>query len=366
MTKATQPFRAEQVGSLLRTRAITEARAKVEKGEMTPAELKGVEDREIKALITKQEDVGLQPITDGEFRRAWWHYDFFGALQGVKLKASDKGIQFNGIQTKALVPSVAGKIGFGDHPMIEHFKFVAANTKRTPKMTIPSPSMLYYRGSRAMFEPGTYDNIDRYYADMAQTFADCFSAFYKAGCRYLQLDDVSYAYLCDPNQRAMLKTRGDDPDDLGDRNAKMINGAAKGRPNDLLLTMHLCRGNFRSTFVASGGYEPIADLLFNQVDVDGYFLEYDNERAGGFEPLRYLPKHKFAVLGLVTTKTGEMESAGDIKRRIDEATKYAPLENLCLSPQCGFASTEEGNTIAEDEQWKKLEMVVKIAEEVWG
>ena len=232
-------------------------------------------------------------------------------------------------------------------------------------MMIPSPSMLYYRGSRAMFE-NAYEDIEAYYVDMAEAFANCVSDFYKAGCGYLQLDDVSFAYLCDPKQREMLAGRGDDPNELRDRNIKMINDAIGNRPKDMVVTMHLCRGNFRSTFIASGGYEPIADALFNQLDIDGYFLEYDNDRSGGFEPLRLLPKGKKAVLGLITTKTGSLESRDQILRRIEEASKFAPIDQLCLSPQCGFASTEEGNALAESDQWRKLELVVSIADEVWG
>jgi 5-methyltetrahydropteroyltriglutamate--homocysteine methyltransferase len=250
--------------------------------------------------------------------------------------------------------------------MLDHFRYLKSVSRGTPKMTIPSPSMLYYRMGREMFTHGAYPDIEDYYRDMGATYARAVTAFADAGCRYLQLDDVSFAYLCDAEQRKMLKDRGDDPDEQLNRNIGMINTGIAQRPNDMRITMHLCRGNFRSTFIASGGYEPVADALFNRVNVDGYFMEWDTDRAGGFEPLRFLPKGKTVVLGLITSKTGGIEKKDDLKRRIDEAAKYAPIEQLCLSPQCGFASTEEGNTLAEDEQWRKLELAVETAREVWN
>ena len=251
-------------------------------------------------------------------------------------------------------------------PQIAHFEFLKAHTKRTPKMTIPSPSMLHYRGGRAMIDRAAYPSMEDFYRDLGQAYKQAIQGFYAAGCRYLQLDDCSFAYLCDPAQRQMLAQRGDDPDKQAEIYIGMINAALEGRPRDLVVTTHVCRGNFRSTFIASGGYEPIADRLFNKVNVDGYFLEWDSDRAGGFEPLRFLPKGKTVVLGLITSKTGRIEEKDFIKRRIDEATKYAALDQLCLSPQCGFASTEEGNVLAEDEQWAKLRLVVELADEVWG
>jgi 5-methyltetrahydropteroyltriglutamate--homocysteine methyltransferase len=362
----TGPFRADQVGSLLRSAPLKEARAAKAAGKLDEAGLKAVEDAEIKKLIARQEAVGLSGITDGEYRRSWWHYDFLWQLDGVTRVELDQGIQFAGVQTKAEAPRVTGQIGFSSHPFIEHFKFLKANTTKTAKMTIPSPSMLHYRGGRKLINMGLYPDMNDYYRDLGGAYAKAVSAFYDAGCRYLQLDDVSFAYLCDPEQKKMLAERGDDPDKQGAIYAGMVDTAIKNRPADMLITMHLCRGNFRSTFVASGGYEPIADLLFNTMPVDAYFMEWDTERAGGFEPLRFLPKGKAVVLGLVTSKTGTLEKKDDIKRRIDEAAKYAPLEQLCLSAQCGFASTEEGNTLAEDEQWRKLELIVEISREVWG
>ena len=258
------------------------------------------------------------------------------------------------------------KIGFSNHPFVEHFKFLKANTKKTAKQTIPSPSMLHYRGGRKLINMGVYPDLNDFYHDLGAAYGKAVKAFGDAGCTYLQLDDVSFAYLCDPEQRKMLKDRGDDPEKQPHIYAGMINKALESKPKGMTVSMHLCRGNVRSTFVASGGYEPIADLLFNEVGVDAYFMEWDSDRAGGFEPLRFLPKGKAVVLGLVTSKTGALEKKDDIKRRIEEAAKHAPIEQLCLSAQCGFASTEEGNTLAEDEQWRKLEMIVEISRELWG
>jgi 5-methyltetrahydropteroyltriglutamate--homocysteine methyltransferase len=360
------PFRADMVGSLLRSLPLKDARARAARGELDIAGLKAVEDREIEKLVRRQESIGLQAVTDGEFRRSWWHYDFLWKLDGVVREEQSQGIQFAGVQTKAEAPKVVGKLGFSGHPFVEHFRFLKSVTRAVPKMTIPSPSMLHYRSGRKLIDAGVYPDLEAFYADLGSAYKGAVTAFADAGCRYLQLDDVSFAYLCDPEQRRMLQDRGDDPARQPGIYAGMINKAIAGRPSDMVISMHLCRGNFRSTFVASGGYEPIADLLFNQVDVDGYFMEWDTERAGGFEPLRFLPKGKTVVLGLVTSKTGTLEKADDVKRRIDEAAKHVPLEQLCLSPQCGFASTEEGNTLAEDEQWAKLEMIVRISRDIWG
>jgi 5-methyltetrahydropteroyltriglutamate--homocysteine methyltransferase len=367
MQRTTPPFRADMVGSLLRTATLKEARHKHHDGEISDAALKEIEDREIRALIKRQEDIGLQAVTDGEFRRAYWHFDFLEHLDGVTSVEADSGMNFKGGVGIAKALRVTGKVGFsGQHPMIDHFRFVKDNTDRVAKMTIPGPSMLHYRGGRKMMNMGVYPNMDDFYADVGRAYNKAVHAFYDAGCRYLQLDDISFAYLCDPDQREMLRQRGDDPEKQPEIYAGMVREALKDKPDDLAITMHLCRGNFRSTFIASGGYEPVADVLFNRMPVDGYFMEWDTDRAGGFEPLRFLPKGKSVVLGLVTSKTGVLEKKDDIKRRIDEASKYVDLDQLCLSPQCGFASTEEGNTLAEEEQWAKLRMIVEIAEEVWG
>jgi 5-methyltetrahydropteroyltriglutamate--homocysteine methyltransferase len=366
MPRTKPPFRADHVGSLLRTSRLKEARAQRQAGAISADRLRAVEDEEIQKIIAKQEEIGLESITDGEFRRAWWHMDFLSQLDGVQLVDVDHGIQFTGVQTKAQAPRVTGRLGSRHHPMIAHFEFLKAHTKKTPKMTIPSPSMLHYRGGRKMIDQTLYPRMEDFYHDLGLAYGQAIKGFYDAGCRYLQLDDCSFAYLCDPEQRKMLADRGDDPAKQGGIYAGMINTALAGQAPDLTVTMHVCRGNFRSTFIASGGYEPIADLMFNRIDVDGYFLEWDSDRAGGFEPLRFLPKGKMVALGLVTSKTGTLERRDDILRRIEEAAKHAPIEQLCLSPQCGFASTEEGNVLAEDEQWAKLKLVVDIAREVWG
>lgn len=366
MQRTRPPFRADMVGSLLRTKRLADARAQRDRGEIDAAALRQIEDEEIRALVKKQEAIGLQAVTDGEYRRSWWHYDFLWNLDGVEKVTLEQGIQFAGVQTKAEAPRVTGRIGFSDHPFLEHFRFLAANTRHVAKMTVPSPSMLHYRGGRKMIQMGLYPDMAEYYADLGKAYNKAVKAFYDAGCRYLQLDDTSLSYFCDPEQRKMLAERGDDPDKLIQTYKEMLNAATKGRPADMVITTHTCRGNFKSTFVASGGYAPVADLMFNQIDIDGYFMEWDDERSGGFEPLKYLPKGKHVVLGLVTSKTGTLETKDNIKRRIAEAAKYTDLDQLCLSPQCGFASTEEGNSLAEDEQWRKLELIVEIAREVWG
>jgi 5-methyltetrahydropteroyltriglutamate--homocysteine methyltransferase len=366
MKRNKPPFRADHVGSLLRPAPLKAARAKRESGEITAAELKAVEDREIETIINKQEAVGLQSITDGEFRRAWWHLDFLAGFTGAKLVDLQQGVQFKGVQTRAQGVRVDGKLGFDGHPMLEHFKFVQAHTKRTPKMTIPSPSAMYGRHGRAMIGEQAYPSLDGFFADLGQAYRQAVRAFADAGCRYLQLDEVYIALWCDPEHRKAIVARGDDPDRLLAAYVQAINTAISDISSDMTITMHLCRGNFRSTFMGSGGYEPVADALFNQIKVHGYFMEYDTERAGGFEPLRLLPKDKSVVLGLVTSKSGQLESRDTIRRRIDEAAKFADLDRLCLSTQCGFASTEEGNVLAEDEQWAKLRMIVELADEVWG
>ena len=361
------PFRADMVGSLLRSARVKDARAKLLTGEISGAELTAIEDSEIRALVKKQEEVGLQAVTDGEFRRAFWHFDFLENLSGVQGYDSDSGIQFKGVATKARGLRVTGKLDFpDDHPHLAHFRFLASVTDRVPKMTIPSPSMLHYRGGRKAVDISAYFKMEDYYADLGKAYAKAVRAFYDAGCRYLQLDDTSLSYFCDPEQRQMLVDRGDDPDKLIHIYRDVINTATAAKPADMTITTHTCRGNFKSTFIASGGYEPVADMVFNQINVDGYFMEWDDDRSGGFEPLRFLPKGKQVVLGLVTSKFGSVESKDNLKRRIEQASAFAPLDQLCLSPQCGFASTEEGNVLAEDEQWAKLARIVEVAQEVWG
>jgi 5-methyltetrahydropteroyltriglutamate--homocysteine methyltransferase len=366
MQRTKPPFRADHVGSLLRPAILKEARAKRQKGEITAAELKAVEDCAIEDVIRKQEATGLQSITDGEFRRSWWHLDFLAGFTGAELIDIGQGIQFHGVQTRAQGVRVAGKLGFDGHPMVDHFRFVQARTNRTPKMTIPAPGAMYARGGRELVSKEAYPSLDAFFDDLGRAYAKAVRAFADAGCRYLQLDEVYIAMWCDPEHRKMLAGRGDDPDRLLSTYADLINAAVADIPYDVTITMHLCRGNFRSTFMGTGGYEPVADVLFNRTNVHAYFMEYDTERAGGFEPLRLLPKNKSVVLGLVTTKSGQLEPREAIKRRIEAAAKFVDIDRLCLSPQCGFASTEEGNILAEDEQWAKLRMIVEVAQEVWG
>jgi 5-methyltetrahydropteroyltriglutamate--homocysteine methyltransferase len=373
------PFRADHVGSLLRPPELRQARARRERGEIDAQELKAAEDRAIQAVIAKQESIGLRGVTDGEFRREFWHIDFLAGLEGVESYQAERGIQFKGGETKPKGLRVTGKIGFNGHPMIEHFRFLQAHTlledhtrgaqgsdgASAAKMTIPSPSVLHFRGGRKAVPESIYPSMDDFYRDLGNAYRQAVEAFAAAGCRYLQLDETNLAYLCDPEQRQMLRDRGDDPDRLPGIYADLIDTAISGRPSDMVITMHLCRGNFRSMWIAQGGYEPVAEILFNRIGVNGYFMEYDTERAGGFEPLRFVPKGKTVVLGLVTSKTGALETKDHLKRRLDGAAKYLDLEQLCLSPQCGFASTEEGNVLAEAEQWAKLSLIVETAGEVW-
>ncbi len=367
MQRTKPPFRADHVGSLLRTAPLKEARAKREQGEITAEQLKAVEDREIEGIIKKQEAAGLKSITDGEFRRAFWNYDFLGKIDGVEAYLGERKIHFQGRQPRPMMLRVTGKLGsYSPHPMIEHFKFVQSHTRQTPKMTIPSPSSLHFRYGRSAVPESIYPDMNDFYRDLGQGYRKAVRAFADAGCRYLQLDEVNFTYLCDPKLRQTVTDRGEDPEKLPHIYADVINAAVSDVPADMTIAMHLCRGNFQSTFVASGGYEPVADILFNKVNVHAYFMEYDSDRAGGFEPLRFVPKNKFVVLGLVTSKSGVLESRDELKRRIDEASKYVSLDQLCLSPQCGFASTEEGNLLAEDEQWAKLRMIAELADEVWG
>jgi 5-methyltetrahydropteroyltriglutamate--homocysteine methyltransferase len=363
--RTTPPFRADHVGSLLRPAALKDARAKFAKGELDAAGLKAIEDREIEKAIRKQQEVGLKLATDGEFRRSWWHFDFFRGLEGVEM-ISAPPIKFHGVETKAEAVKITGKVGFAGHPHIEHFKFLKAHCNVTPKMTIPAPSTFHFRQGRAMVSREAYPDLDDFFADSAAAWGKAIRAFYDAGCRYLQLDDTAWAMICDPSERQHSRERGDDPDRLPAIYAEVTRKALEAKPADMAITMHSCRGNFRSTWIAQGGYEFVAEHLFS-TGLDGYFLEYDSDRAGGFEPLRYFPKGKQQlVLGLVTSKSGRLEQKNDIRRRIEEATRYVALDQLCLSPQCGFASTEEGNVLAEEEQWSKLRMIVELAEEIWG
>ena len=361
------PFRADHVGSLLRPQAIREAREKHAKGEIDAEALRAVEDEEIRRVIAKQESIGLKAVTDGEYRRAFWHLDFLERLGGVESYEGEQPPMFKGVQHKPIMLRTVGKVGPTlDHPMIDHFRFVRDNTNVVAKMTIPSPTSVHFRYGRPSIDADVYPDLDGFFEDLGTAYAAMVQAFYDAGCRYLQLDEVNMAYLCDPVQRDGVRERGADPETLPATYARLMDAAIRNRPADMTVTTHLCRGNFQSTFVASGGYEPVAEILLNDISLDGYFMEYDTDRAGGFEPLRFTPKGKTVVLGLVTSKTGEMEDRDLIKRRIDEAAKFVPLDQLALSPQCGFSSTEEGNVLTEDDQWRKLEMIVEVAQDVWG
>jgi 5-methyltetrahydropteroyltriglutamate--homocysteine methyltransferase len=365
MQRTQPPFRADHVGSLLRPQTLKTAREKRARGEISATELKAVEDREIERAIRGQEDAGLQSITDGEFRRSWWHLDFLWGLKGIEKHVAETGVAFAGVNTRAEGVKVTGRIDADGHPMLEHFRFVKARTGRTPKMTIPAPSALYGRPIAVPVDRKVYPTNEQMLADLGQAYRKVVRAFADAGCRYLQLDEVFVAMLCDAKYRAKMQARGDDPEKLGLLYADLINTAVSDVPAGMTITMHMCRGNYKSTFMGSGGYAAVEELLFSRINVHGYFMEYDDERSGGFEPLRLLPKGKTAVLGIMTTKTGRLESKDELKRRIDQAARYAPLEQLCISGQCGFASTEEGNLLSEAEQWAKIRRLVEVADEVW-
>jgi 5-methyltetrahydropteroyltriglutamate--homocysteine methyltransferase len=368
MAQATPPFRADHVGSYLRPETLKEARAKHENQSITGAQLKEVEDREIEKLVKKQEEVGLKLATDGEFRRAFWHFDFWGMLDGVTVEEGNTAIRFKGVQSKSSSLRIDGKIGFPNHhPMVDHFKFLKSKTRLVPKMTIPAPTVFHYRIEPKAVDTSFYPDINAVFDDLVVTYRKAVKAFYDAGCRYLQFDDTAFAYLCSPAEIEKAKGRGIKVDTVAADYAKLIRDSIAEKPADMTITTHICRGNFRSTWISEGGYEPVAEQLLGNTGYDGYFLEYDSDRAGGFEPLRFLPKGKQrVVLGLLTSKSGELESKDLIKRRIEEATKFVALEQCCLSSQCGFASTQEGNTLSEDQQWAKMRRVVEIADEVWG
>ncbi len=363
------PFRADHVGSLLRPDPVIAARrAHFDEGSLDAEGLALAEDAAIPALIAMQQEVGLKAVTDGEARRSFWHYDFIGALSGLDLVERDEGVQFAGVKLRPIFPTISGLLDFpGDHPMLDHFRFVARHARVTPKISIPGPSTCHFRTARADIAPNEYADPDRLFSDIAATYRKAVAAFYAAGCRYLQIDDIFFAYLCDPKHRADKMADGQDPDWLIDRYAWMMHEAIKDRPDDMLIAMHLCRGNFRSTHAATGAYDPAADAVFNKTGVDVFFMEYDTERADGLEPLRLLPRGKKRVLpGFITTKTGALEDFDDVRRKIDEAAKHADLDQLGIAPQCGFASTEEGNALSEDDQKRKLDLVVRTAESIWG
>ena len=364
------PYRADQVGSLLRPQELKDARAAHKEGRIDAADLRAIEDRLIVQAVAQQRACGLTAVTDGEYRRAWWHFDFLAGLDGVDLVDGAAPLQFANAATKSQNIAVVGPVGFGDHPMLadyRHLHQTAAELGAVAKMTIPAPSVLHYRGGRAAISRDVYPGLDAFFADSAEAYRRAIHAFYAAGCRYLQFDDTVWAYLCSEKERAAARARGDDPDPLPAIYRDMIKHALQDKPDDMTITTHVCRGNFRSSWIAEGGYEPVAEILLGETGYDGYFLEYDTERAGGFEPLRYLAKGKQRiVLGLVTSKFGDIERRDAIMARVEEAARFVDVDQLCLSPQCGFASTEEGNILSEDDQWAKLRLVSETAREIWG
>lgn len=361
------PSRADHVGSLLRPPTLQAARVQRADGILSAEALGQIEDSCIREVIRTQEEIGLKAATDGEYRRAFWHYDFLAGLDGVEMVEIESGVQFSGpAQLKPVAPAVTSKLDYTTDHMVDHFAFLKQHAQVTPKQSIPSPTALHYRGGRQAISTDVYPDLEAFFHDLGLTYQKAIAAFAKAGCTYVQLDEVYLAYLCDPKQHEVLRLRGDEPEHLTQIYADLINLAIANRPAGMTLAMHLCRGNFQSSWIAQGDYEPVADLLFNTIGIDAYFMEYDTERAGGFEPLRFLPSDKMVVLGLVTSKTGELEDKDFLKRRIDEASQYVSLDQLGLSPQCGFASTEEGNLLTPDEQRAKLALVVEVADEVWG
>jgi 5-methyltetrahydropteroyltriglutamate--homocysteine methyltransferase len=367
--RSTPPFRADHVGSFLRPPALLEAREQFRTGKLSRVHLREAEDAAIRDVVRLQEDVGLQGITDGEYRRTYFHIDFLEQLSGVETKGGI-AVSFHSAQGNVdfapPVMRVTGPVRHAKPIQVEDFNFLKSVTRRMPKVTIPSPTMLHFRGGRDAISRDAYPDLEAFYADVAAAYRAEIAALGAAGCRYLQLDDTNLAYLCDAKMRDGARQRGDDPDLLPRRYARLINAAISDRPAGMTVCVHLCRGNFKSAWVAEGGYEPVAEVLFNELAVDGYFLEYDDARSGDFAPLRHVPHDKIVVLGLVTTKLGELESKDSLKRKIDEAAKLVPVAQLCLSPQCGFSSTVHGNMIARDAQAAKLRLVVETAQEVWG
>lgn len=370
--RTSPPFRADHVGSLLRPPSLLEARDAFAAGAIDAAKLWGIEDEAIRDAVRKQEDIGLQSVTDGEFRRASWHMDFIYQLDGVSKEAGHRAVTFHNpegdIEFTPAAMHVNGKLGVSKTIFGDDFSFLReAATASVPKLTIPSPSMVHYRSGKAAIDVDVYPTLDEFWADLTAAYREELRLLGELGCTSLQIDDTSLAYMNDPAQRDYVASIGGDRDRQHIEYIQHINEALADRPAGMNVTTHMCRGNFRSSWAAEGSYDFVAEALLNELQVDGYFMEWDDERSGGFEPLRFLPKgHKQVVLGLVTTKTGELESKDELKRRIDEASRCAPIEQLCISPQCGFSSTVEGNTLTEEQQWTKLALVVEVAEEVWG
>ncbi len=369
MVRSTPPFRADHVGSFLRPKALLEARERHRKGEIDAAALRAAEDTAIREVVGFQESLGLTGITDGEYRRTYFHVDFLQQLAGVEvgggIAVSFRGASGN-VDFAPPVMRVTGKIRHVKPIQLADFEFLKSVTGRVPKVTIPSPTMLHFRGGRGAISRQAYPDLDEFWADVADAYRAELKSLGDAGCRYVQLDDTNLAYLCDPKMREGARQRGDDPDELPRRYARFINDAIRDRPAGMAVCIHLCRGNFQSAWAAEGGYEPVAEALLDELKVDGYFLEYDDERSGGFAPLRYTPKGKIVVLGLVSTKIGALESGDELKRRIEEASRFVPIEQLALSPQCGFSSTVHGNDIAVEAQAAKIRLVVETAMDVWG
>ncbi len=366
------PFRADHVGSLLRPEPLLAARAQAAAHEITADALRQVEDGSIRDIVAMQRDVGLQSATDGEFRRSAWHMDFIYQLEGVTQADERMHVQFfNDAGTLDFAPAalrINDRIRLGETIFADHFRFLKEQVgpEVIPKLTIPSPSMVHYRGGRASVDPAVYPDLDGFWDDLIAAYAEEVRRLGDLGCTYLQLDDTSLAYLNDPKQRDLIASLGGDREHQHEVYIRNINRVLKARPSSMRITTHMCRGNFRSSWAAEGGYDFVAEALFGELDVDGFFLEYDDSRSGGFEPLRFVPKDKYVVLGLVTSKRGALESKDDLKRRIADAARFVPLEQLCLSPQCGFSSTVEGNTLTYDEEVAKLRLIVETAAEVWG
>lgn len=368
MSKVNPPFRADHVGSLLRPSELLAARQQFFSGNLSAEALRAVEDATIATAVQKMESLGMRSITDGEFRRTYFHLDFLEQLAGVTVTGSIAASSDAQAKVGFTPPklSVTGKLRHVRNIQVDDFNYLQSQVTQTPKVSIPSPTMVHFRGGRKAIDIDAYPDMDEFFADLAQCYRDEINALYQAGCRYIQMDDTNLAYLCDAKMRAGVAERGEDPNELPRTYAALINSVIDGRPADLTVGVHLCRGNYRSTWFAEGGYEPVAEVLFNELNVDAYFLEYDDERSGDFAPLRFVPDHKTVVLGLVTTKAAALESKEELIQRVNDAARYVPLERLCLSPQCGFSSTVEGNAITADDQWAKLSLVVETARDIWG
>ena len=369
MPKLNPPFRADQVGSLLRPKDLLEKRYKWKQGELSPEELRKAEDDAISETVKKAESIGIRAITDGEFRRDYFHLDFLQQLDGVTVTGTIAINPHAKAAEDGFTPpklSVTGKLRHARNIQVDDFNFLKSVVTQTPKVSIPSPTMVHFRGGRKAIDIHAYPDMDEFFADLAQCYRDEINALYKSGSRYIQLDDTNLAYLCDPKMREGARQRGDDPDELPRTYAALINSVIDDRPDDLTVAVHLCRGNYRSTWFAEGSYEPVAEILFNDLNVDAYFLEYDDERSGDFAPLRFVPNNKTVVLGLISSKLPQLENERDLIKRVEEASQYMPIENMGISPQCGFSSTSHGNKITMDDQWRKLELAVKIAKDVWG